>query len=216
MPRRARPSGDRRSSGGASDRDQAPRTCEPRLTPRPARTNYSIRRPDIARAMTSCWISEVPSKIVWIKLSAFSGAVPYRTVPLTRQATRAQVWSVWCRLRPCHSEAGRSGRPGQPVVATDPRVRLHVAPDRTLGRPTLKIGPRVGFGSRLSRHCNRREHGSAPESVCGRFMLSLGHGCGCREAVLRTARRRVGAHRARPLTAPSTRRPGSHASPPDV
>ena len=28
--------------------------------------NYSIRRPAIARAMTSCWISDVPSKIVWI------------------------------------------------------------------------------------------------------------------------------------------------------
>ena len=27
---------------------------------------YSIRRPEIARAMTSCWISDVPSKIVWI------------------------------------------------------------------------------------------------------------------------------------------------------
>jgi hypothetical protein len=27
---------------------------------------YSIRRPDIARAITSCWISRVPSKIVWI------------------------------------------------------------------------------------------------------------------------------------------------------
>jgi hypothetical protein len=28
--------------------------------------NHSIRRPEIARAMTSCWISLVPSKIVWI------------------------------------------------------------------------------------------------------------------------------------------------------
>ena len=28
--------------------------------------NYSILKPDMARAMTSCWISDVPSKIVWI------------------------------------------------------------------------------------------------------------------------------------------------------
>jgi hypothetical protein len=27
---------------------------------------YSIRIPEIALAMTSCWISLVPSKIVWI------------------------------------------------------------------------------------------------------------------------------------------------------
>ena len=28
--------------------------------------NYSMRRPDVARTITSCWISLVPSKIVWI------------------------------------------------------------------------------------------------------------------------------------------------------
>ena len=28
--------------------------------------DYSILRPDMARAMTSCWISLVPSKIVWL------------------------------------------------------------------------------------------------------------------------------------------------------
>lgn len=26
---------------------------------------YSTRKPEIARAMTSCWISDAPSKIVW-------------------------------------------------------------------------------------------------------------------------------------------------------
>ena len=31
--------------------------------------NHSIRRPDIARVMTSCRISLAPSKIVWITLS---------------------------------------------------------------------------------------------------------------------------------------------------
>ena len=33
------------------------------------RKNYSIRRPDIALAITSCWISLVPSKIVWLTVS---------------------------------------------------------------------------------------------------------------------------------------------------
>ncbi len=33
------------------------------------RQDHSIRRPDIARAITICWISEVPSKIVWFTLS---------------------------------------------------------------------------------------------------------------------------------------------------
>jgi hypothetical protein len=32
---------------------------------------YSIRRPEIARAITSCWISLVPSKIVWFTFSDF-------------------------------------------------------------------------------------------------------------------------------------------------
>ena len=32
---------------------------------------YSTRMPDIARAMTSCWISLVPSKIVWILAQGF-------------------------------------------------------------------------------------------------------------------------------------------------
>ena len=35
---------------------------------------YSMRRPEIARAITSCWISEVPSKIVWITVPGFLGA----------------------------------------------------------------------------------------------------------------------------------------------
>ena len=35
--------------------------------------NHSIRRPDIAREMTSCWISDVPSKIVWLISGDFPG-----------------------------------------------------------------------------------------------------------------------------------------------
>jgi hypothetical protein len=35
----------------------------------------SIRRPEMARAITSCWISLVPSKIVWIRLSGSAGVV---------------------------------------------------------------------------------------------------------------------------------------------
>ena len=41
---------------------------------------YSIRRPDMARAMTSCWISEVPSKIVWIFASRCQRSTGYSRV----------------------------------------------------------------------------------------------------------------------------------------
>ncbi len=34
---------------------------------------YSMRRPEIARAITNCWISDVPSKIVWFTVSGFPG-----------------------------------------------------------------------------------------------------------------------------------------------
>jgi hypothetical protein len=36
---------------------------------------YSMRRPDMARAITNCWISLVPSKIVWVTLPGLSDAV---------------------------------------------------------------------------------------------------------------------------------------------
>ena len=44
---------------------------------------YSIRRPEIARAITNCWISEVPSKIVWITVSGFLGVASCRCVRAT-------------------------------------------------------------------------------------------------------------------------------------
>src|SRR5687768_9191862 len=39
----------------------------PRARPSSTRRSYSIRIPEIALAITNCWISDVPSKIVWIK-----------------------------------------------------------------------------------------------------------------------------------------------------
>ena len=42
-----------------------------------------MRRPDIARAITSCWISLVPSKIVWLTFSGFPGAPWCRGVLVT-------------------------------------------------------------------------------------------------------------------------------------
>jgi hypothetical protein len=39
----------------------------------PGTQNYSIRKPLIARAITSCWISDVPSKIVWLTVPGFLG-----------------------------------------------------------------------------------------------------------------------------------------------
>ena len=46
--------------------------------------NYSIRMPLIARAITSCWISLVPSKIVWLTLTGFVSDAHCCHVPLTR------------------------------------------------------------------------------------------------------------------------------------
>ena len=42
--------------------------------------SYSIRRPDIALAITSCWISLVPSKIVWILASRCQRSTGYSRV----------------------------------------------------------------------------------------------------------------------------------------
>ena len=59
--------------------------------PRPAssqsvlRALYSIRIPEIARAITSCWISEVPSKIVWLTVPGFPGV-----------ALCSAVGGTWC------------------------------------------------------------------------------------------------------------------------
>jgi hypothetical protein len=44
---------------------------------------HSIRRPEIAREMTSCWISLVPSKIVWLTLTGFVSDAQCCHVPLT-------------------------------------------------------------------------------------------------------------------------------------
>jgi len=46
--------------------------------------SYSIRRPEIARLMTNCWISLVPSKIVWLTLTGFVSDVQCCHVALTR------------------------------------------------------------------------------------------------------------------------------------
>ena len=44
------------------------------------RASYSTRRPEIARAITSCWISEVPSKMVWIFASRCMRSTSYSRV----------------------------------------------------------------------------------------------------------------------------------------
>ncbi len=41
---------------------------------------YSMRRPEMARAITSCWISLVPSKIVWILASRCQRSTGYSRV----------------------------------------------------------------------------------------------------------------------------------------
>ena len=57
-----------------------------------------MRRPEIARLMTSCWISLVPSKIVWFKLSGFAASIScYRALLSTPHAIDRV--SSCCRIR---------------------------------------------------------------------------------------------------------------------
>ena len=55
---------------------------------------YSIRRPEIARAMTSCWISDVPSKIVWIRLSGSASGEGCSAVPSTSDFVLGACWPM--------------------------------------------------------------------------------------------------------------------------
>ena len=52
--------------------------------PTDASSDYSTRIPLIARAITSCWISLVPSKIVWLTVPGFLGALRFGDVVATR------------------------------------------------------------------------------------------------------------------------------------
>ena len=53
----------------------------------PVEQIYSMRKPDIAREITSCWISLVPSKIVWIRLSDSAGVARCFAVRSSRDDT---------------------------------------------------------------------------------------------------------------------------------
>ena len=50
---------------------------------KPLVESYSIRRPEMALLMTSCWISLVPSKIVWLTLTGFVSDAQCCHVPPT-------------------------------------------------------------------------------------------------------------------------------------
>lgn len=53
--------------------------------------NYSILRPDMARAITSCWISDVPSKIVWVSPGRPGRAAQCRDLRFCVRPVRAEV-----------------------------------------------------------------------------------------------------------------------------
>jgi hypothetical protein len=69
--------------------------------------------PEIARLMTSCWISLVPSKIVWLTLTGFVSAAQCCHVPLTRRFA-IRVSDGWCSVR---SVLGMTRENGPPLVA---------------------------------------------------------------------------------------------------
>ena len=58
---------------------------------RPSKLDLLMRKPEIARLMTSCWISLVPSKIVWLKLSKFAASISCCSVPPSRPHSKGRV-----------------------------------------------------------------------------------------------------------------------------
>jgi hypothetical protein len=60
------------------------------IADRPSTRNHSIRRPEIAREMTSCWICSVPSKMSWLTFTGFVNAAQCCHVPLTRAFAKHQ------------------------------------------------------------------------------------------------------------------------------
>jgi hypothetical protein len=65
---------------------------------KPLVRSYSIRRPEIARAITICWISLVPSKIVWLTFTGFASDAQCGHVPLNR-AFAIRVSAGCCTVR---------------------------------------------------------------------------------------------------------------------
>lgn len=81
---------------------------------------YSMRMPLIARAITSCWISDVPSKIVWFSVPGLLGVDECCSMPLG--SGFADVGDGSCQsVRPILGTLGIS-RPGE-VVPENPRGR---------------------------------------------------------------------------------------------
>ena len=104
---------------------------------------YSIRSPDIARAMTSCWISDVDSKIVWFRVSESAQAVWCCLMPLTSVQARFALASCLVMARPavCRDASGAGDPARLPGCGgTALHVLARSAPSRI--RHASKIEPR--------------------------------------------------------------------------
>ena len=88
---------------------------------------YSMRRPEIARLMTSCWISLVPSKIVWIISGGSALARVCCGVPLSWCDVGRRVGSYFRRPRCSRGRLGTVAsvvrrRSDQDLPAVDHRL----------------------------------------------------------------------------------------------
>lgn len=100
---------------------------------------YSIRRPEMARAMTSCCISDVPSKIAWFKFPGFRGPSRSARLTLTRHEAMPDVGS-WGLVHPflgCRLGTPWSGSSGIDQVK---KALVRASSDGE----SSKIGPRSG------------------------------------------------------------------------
>ena len=99
--------------------------------------DHSIRRPDIAREMTSCWISLVPSKIVWITFIRILGAAACCGVPLTRGSGK-RLSVTCCSVHPRPGMARANSVAPEVRSTGDRQHRRHIASVGSLG---LDPGP---------------------------------------------------------------------------
>ena len=82
-----------RSSWPRNANCPVPRSCDRgtgQLQNVASASDYSTRIPEMARAITSCWISLVPSKIVWFTVSKFAKCRQRSTGALSWCVARAQ------------------------------------------------------------------------------------------------------------------------------
>jgi hypothetical protein len=168
---------------GMRTRDGAEARVEPsRLDPE----NHSIRRPDIAREITSCWISLVPSKIVWITLSEFEFSTFRGGVAVTRHFANRRFRLVPPIPGVCRDETRDGPIFGHFDFATSLLRRSHRRDALVNARGGFRSGDLVAIcrsdgGSKAAERSvipSGYRTGAVPEWLAGRVRRY--YACGCR------------------------------------